>query len=161
MQAPIENKFLLKFGMKIFGRKNWKLRSLMWRQLNGDLSEDIYVKIPGVMHLKEASKGCRLQKSLYGLKQAIEENDKKSQKMILVSYQCDSYNYRLYNPYWTRYGIQRRYLIVHETNEYSSKQMTKSQLTWTHRLRTKLLQKMRKRMAPRITKKKKSTHKKM
>jgi len=53
-------------------------------------------------------------------KQLRKKWDKKSQKMILVNYQCDSYNYRLYNPHWTHYGIQRHHR--HETNEYSSKE---------------------------------------
>jgi len=42
-------------------------------------------------------------------KQLRKKWDKKSRKMILVGYQCDSCNYRLYNPHWMRYGIQGRH----------------------------------------------------
>jgi len=45
--------------------------------INGDLDEEIYMKQPEGFHIDYPSKGCRLCKSLYGLKQSAQQWNKK------------------------------------------------------------------------------------
>lgn len=48
-------------------------------------------------------------------KQSRKKWDKKSQKMILVGYQANSCNYRLYNPQTGRFMVSRD-VVIHETD---------------------------------------------
>jgi len=50
-------------------------------------------------------------------KQLRKKWDRKSEKMLLVGYQADSCNYRLYNPRIRKIVVSRD-VVVHEANDY-------------------------------------------
>ena len=51
--------------------------------INGDLDEEIYMKQPEGFHIGGAHKVCRLKKSLYGLKQAARQWNKKLHSVLV------------------------------------------------------------------------------
>jgi len=53
-------------------------------------------------------------------KQLREKWDKKSQKLILIGYQADSCNYRLFNPQTGKIIISRD-VAIHETSDYQQR----------------------------------------
>ena len=55
--------------LAIASSKSWLLMGVKNAFLNGDLKEDIYMKLPTDMSMTASHEVCKLRRSLYGLKQ--------------------------------------------------------------------------------------------
>lgn len=79
--SPVANMVTVKILLGIAAKLNWSLNQLDVSNvfLNGDLDEEIYMtlppgyEIPSDVSTTTGSLGCKLQKSIYGLKQASKQ----------------------------------------------------------------------------------------
>lgn len=62
----------VRFILKVAAAKGWEVHQMDIHNafLHGDLEEEIYMQLPPGFQTDDATKVCRLRKSLYGLKQS-------------------------------------------------------------------------------------------
>lgn len=79
--------------------QNWHLCQLDINTafLHGDLNEEVHMKLPPGLTLEQPNLVCKLERSLYGLKQASRQWNAKLTETLLGTgyYQCKS-DYSLY-----------------------------------------------------------------
>ena len=68
--APVAKMTTVQVFLAVTAAKNWELHQMDEHNtfLYGNLSEEVYMKIPHGFQGDKPDKVCRLQKSLYGLK---------------------------------------------------------------------------------------------
>ncbi|GKV28764.1 hypothetical protein SLEP1_g37774 [Rubroshorea leprosula] len=70
--APVAKMVIVRTSLALASIKHWELHQLDVNNafLQGDLHEEVYMKIPQGFTCNQSNKVCRLRKSLYGLRQA-------------------------------------------------------------------------------------------
>ena len=70
--APVAKMNIVRFILKVAAAKRWEVHQMDVHNafLHGDLEEEIYMQLPPGFQTDDATKVCRLRKSLYGLKQS-------------------------------------------------------------------------------------------
>ncbi|KAF5468773.1 hypothetical protein F2P56_012898, partial [Juglans regia] len=97
--SPVAKLTSIRCILAIAAIKGWELQQLDVNNafLYGDLNEEIYMKIPLGHHAAKTNKVCRLQKSLYGLRQASRQwNSKLSSTLAEYGFIQSKADYSLF-----------------------------------------------------------------
>ncbi|WVZ17715.1 hypothetical protein V8G54_010697 [Vigna mungo] len=91
--APVAKLTTVRLLLAIAATKNWALKQLDVNNafLHGDLHEDVYMKVPPGLTTSTPNQVCKLQRSLYGLKQAGRQWYAKLHNFLLShNYNCST-----------------------------------------------------------------------
>ncbi|WVZ13928.1 hypothetical protein V8G54_011494 [Vigna mungo] len=91
--APVTKLTTVRLLLAIAATKNWTLKQLDVNNafLHGDLHEDVYMKVPPGLTTSTPNQVCKLQRSLYGLKQAGRQWYAKLHNFLLShNYNCST-----------------------------------------------------------------------
>ncbi|KAK2359915.1 putative mitochondrial protein [Trifolium repens] len=97
--SPVVKMTTVRIFMAIAATQNWPLFQLDVNTafLHGDLHEEVYMQPPPSLHLDQPDLVCKLQRSLYGLKQASRQwNAKLTETLIASNYTQSKADYSLF-----------------------------------------------------------------
>ncbi|KAI3494584.1 hypothetical protein L1887_40716 [Cichorium endivia] len=110
--APVAKLVTVRTFLAVAAKKNWFVHQLDVNNafLHGDLEEEVYMKIPQGFYKETETRVCRLQKSLYGLKQASRNWYHKFTKRLLdMGFQQSKADHSLF--IWDKNGVYIAILI--------------------------------------------------
>ncbi|KAI3511072.1 hypothetical protein L1887_18216 [Cichorium endivia] len=110
--APVAKLVTVRTLLAVAAKKNWFIHQLDVNNafLHGDLEEEVYMKIPQGFSKETETRVCRLQKSLYGLKQASRNWYHKFTKFLLhMGFEQSKADHSLF--LWDKDGVYIAILI--------------------------------------------------
>nr|KYP48666.1 Retrovirus-related Pol polyprotein from transposon TNT 1-94 [Cajanus cajan] len=97
--APVAKLTIVRLLLALASTKNWFLHQLDINNafLHGDLTEEVYMKVPQGLSVSDSTMVCKLQKSIYGLKQASRQwFAKLSTFLFNLGYKQSCYDHSLF-----------------------------------------------------------------
>ncbi|CAL0329743.1 unnamed protein product [Lupinus luteus] len=97
--SPVVKMTTIRVILALASANNWHLHQLDINTafLHGDLKENVFMRVPPGIEVKEPNQVCKLQKSIYGLRQASRQwHDKLTSVLVQFGYSKSNADYSLY-----------------------------------------------------------------